>query len=169
MTTTPEQLLERLDTLGIAYRYYPHPQVFTVDEARRHCAHIPGGHCKNLFLRTRKKHYWLLVLEADARIDLDRLARHVGAGRFSFASRERLSQILGVIPGAVTPLALVNDRDYRCRVVLDQRLMGHETVNFHPLTNDATVAVSPADLLRFIRACGHQPEQLDFSALEVAG
>ncbi len=169
MSTTPEQLLERLDALGIEYRYYQHPQVFTVDEARCHCSHIPGGHCKNLFLRAKKKQYWLLVLEADARVDLDGLARHVGASRFSFASRERLLQILGVIPGAVTPLALINDHDQRSRVVLDQRLMDFQTVNFHPLINAATVSVRPDDLLRFIRACGRQPQLMDFSALGLAG
>lgn len=169
MSATPKQLLSRLDDLAVRYHYFSHPPVFTVEEARRHCSHIPGGHCKNLFLRSKKRHYWLLVLAADAWVDLNRLAKDVGAGRFGFASRERLDEVLGVMPGAVTPLALINDSEQRIRVVIDRRLLDYSVVNFHPLVNDATVSLAPQDLLRFIRACGREPLLVDFNLAAATG
>ena len=63
---------------------------------------------------------------------------------------------LGVVPGAVTPFGLINDRGHEVRVVIDAGLLAHDPVNVHPLTNDRTTAISPRDLLRFIEACGHQ-------------
>ena len=70
-------------------------------------------------------------------------------------------------PGAVTPFALINDVDQRVRLVLDQQMMAHDVVNFHPLHNEATLALTPADLMRFFAATGHDPLLLDFDALEI--
>lgn len=157
-------ILARFDALGIDYEYYDHPAVFTVEEAKIHCGHIPGGHCKNLFLRDKKKHPWLLVLENDTQVQLRQLARAAGVGNWSFASPERLMETLGVIPGAVTPLALINDQEQRVNVIIEQRLLDYPLLTFHPLINTATVTLSPADLLRFIHACGHQPRTLAVSS-----
>ena len=158
---TPKHVLDRFKALDIEYRYYEHPPVFTVEEARRHCAHIPGGHCKNLFLRSRKKHNWLLVLNDDAWVDLRQLARDVGAGTLGFGSTDRLMEFLGVTPGSVTPLALVNDPDRQVHPVFERGLMDHEWLNFHPLVNTATVSLSPTGLMRFVRDCGHEPRVMD--------
>jgi Ala-tRNA(Pro) deacylase len=116
---------------------------------------------KNLFLRDKKGEMWLVVAEEDRKIDLKALAARIGAGKVSFASAERLMQYLGVIPGAVTPFGLINDRACRVRVVIDAGLLAHDPVNVHPLANDRTTAIAPGDLLRFIEACGHRPQVLD--------
>ncbi len=154
---TRQQLLARLDALEIAYCLHEHPAVFTVEEARVHCAHLPGGHFKNLFLRSKKKHNWLVVLRDDATIDLQQLGEILQGGRLSFASRERLWEHLGVVPGSVTPLALINDPEQRVNVVFDERVLDADPVNFHPLENTATLALNPRDLLAFIRSLGHEP------------
>ena len=60
------------------------------------------------------------------------------------------SEVLGVEPGSVTPFGLINDRERRVNVVLDQAMMAHELLNFHPLRNDATTTIAAADLLKFI-------------------
>jgi len=158
---TPEALFARLDSLGIASRTVSHPPVFTVEEAKALRGQLPGGHVKNLFLRNKKGEMWLVVAEEDRKLDLKALAERLGAGRVSFGSAERLMQYLGVIPGAVTPLGLINDRKAEVRVVIDKALLAHDPLNVHPLVNDRTTAIAPADLLKFIESCGHRPQVLD--------
>jgi len=164
MALTPDELLARLDALGIAHTTHRHPAVFTVEEARAHCGHLPGCHCKNLFLKDKKGALWLVVARDDAPIDMKALDRQIGAARLSFGRAELLMEVLGVIPGAVTPFALANDTEGRVNVVLDARMMEAEIVNYHPLTNEATTALRPADLVAFLRATGHEPRILAVDA-----
>ena len=109
----------------------------------------------------------LVVALEDAPIDLNRLDKVIGSARLSFASAERLWRFLGIRPGSVTPFALVNDTERKVRVVLQQAMMEHELLNYHPLLNDRTTAIRRDDLLRFIRACGHEPAIVEFGRMEV--
>jgi Ala-tRNA(Pro) deacylase len=163
---TPKELFARLDALGIAHRTYSHPPVFTVADATALRGSLPGGHCKSLFLRDKKGGFWLAVMLEERRIDLKKLARRLGAPRFSFGGADDLYELLGVRPGSVTPFALVNDVGVRVSPVLDAAMLEHDPLNYHPLANDRTTAVAPADLLRFIAACGHEPRILDLTAFE---
>jgi len=171
---TPDQLFARLDALGIAHRTYTHPPVFTVAEAAALRGKLPGGHCKSLFLKDRKAGLWLVVALEERRIDLKLLADALAAPRFSFGSAELLYEVLGVRPGSVTPFALVNYAtqlvtiNYATQlvtIVLDQAMLEHDPLNYHPLENDRTTAIAPADLLRFIAACGHRPRIVDLDTL----
>ena len=162
---TPDQLFARLDALGIGQRTYNHPPVFTVAEAVALRGQLPGGHCKSLFLKDKKAGLWLVVALEERRIDLKLLADALAAPRFSFGSGELLYEVLGVRPGSVTPFALVNDTACGVNVVLDRGMLDHDPLNYHPLENDRTTAIRPADLLRFIAACGHQPRVVDLEAL----
>ena len=163
---TPEELFARLDALGIAYKTYTHPPVFTVAEAVALRGELPGGHCKSLFLKDKKAGLWLVVALEERRVDLKRLADALAAPRFSFGNADLLYEALGVRPGSVTPFALINDRDHRVRVVLDKGMLAHDPLNYHPLENDRTTAIAPADLLRFIDRCGHTPRIVDLDAAE---
>lgn len=161
----PEQVLARLEALGIASRSFRHAPVFTVEEAKALRGDLSGAHIKNLFLRNKKGEMWLVTCLEDRRIDLKALAAALGAGRFSFGSAERLMTHLGVQPGSVTPLAVVNDRAGRVRVVLDKALLDYDEVNCHPLVNDMTTTLSTEGLVAFLEAEGHPPQILDFDAL----
>ena len=155
---TPDQLFAFLDSLGIAHKTVTHPAVFTVDEARELRGQLPGGHTKNLFLRDKKHALYLVVAPEDALIDLKGLHRLLGAnGRFSFGSADLLGEVLGVTPGSVTPFSAINDSEGRVTVVLDADMMEHETLNYHPLSNTMTTAISRDDLVRFLEATGHPP------------
>ena len=155
---TPDQLFAFLDSLGIAHRTVTHPPVFTVEEARALRGQLPGGHTKNLFLRDKKQALYLVVASEDAGIDLKGLHRLLGAnGRFSFGSADLMREVLGVEPGAVTPFAAMNDTEGRVTVVLDADMMTHETLNYHPLVNTMTTAISRDDLVKFLEATGHPP------------
>ena len=164
MLTTKDAILARLEALGIEAATTHHPPVFTVEEAQIHTRHLPGGHCKNLFLKDKKDRLWLVTCLDEQRVDLNRLSRLLGAARFSFGRAELLREVLGVTPGAVTPLAIVNDEAGRVTHVIDAGLLAHEVVNCHPLRNDATTAIRSDDLLRFVRATGHEPVVLDLGA-----
>jgi len=157
MAATDRDLFALLDRLAIAHKTYEHAPVFTVQESQALCAHVPGGHTKNLFLKDRRDQLWLVVAREDLRIDLNALAKQLGAARFSFGSAELLMETLGVPPGSVTPFALMNDADRVVRAVLDEEMLAQNPLNFHPLRNDRTTAIAPDDLLKFLRATGHEP------------
>jgi len=159
---SPQQLFDHLAQLGIAQRTVEHPPVFTVEQAKALRGDLPGHHVKNLFLRNKKEEMWLVVALEDRAIDLKRLGEVLGAGRLSFGSAERLRRHLGIEPGSVTPLALINDRERLVQLVLDRGLSDGAPVNVHPLVNTMTTAMAPADLLRFFEATGHPPRWLDF-------
>ena len=166
---TPDQLFARLEALGIAQRTYSHPPVFTVAEAAALRGQLPGGHCKSLFLKDKKAGLWLVVTLEERRIDLKLLADALGAPRFSFGSAALLYEVLGVTPGSVTPFGLANDTAHRVNIVLDQAMLGHDPLNYHPLDNTRTTAIAPADLLRFIDWCGHRPRVVDLDRVAPAG
>ncbi len=155
------ELFRLLDELGIETRTVEHPPVYTVEQAREHREGMSGGFSKNLFLRNKKGKMWLVVAQEDRPIRLKALGKGIGAGNLSFASKERLERYLGVEAGAVTPFGLINDTEGVVRVVIDAGLLELDPLNFHPLDNARTTAISPADLLRFIEATGHKAEQVD--------
>lgn len=162
---SPEQLFALLDRLSIAHRTIDHEPLFTVADARRLRGSIPGGHSKSLFLKNKKDQMWLVVVTEDQEIDLGVLADSLGSKRLSFGSPERLFQYLGVIPGAVTPFAVVNDDEGEVAVAIGRSLMLHDPLNFHPLVNDRTTAIAASDLLEFLTATHHEPTILDDSHL----
>jgi Ala-tRNA(Pro) deacylase len=168
MAFTRDQPLRRLDELGIAHRTVSHPPVLTVDAAREHTGHLPGGHCKSLFLKDKKGGLWLLVCLDHRRIDMGRLAKTIGSPRLSFGQPDLLQAVLGVTPGAVTPFALIKDRELRVQPLLDQAMLAHAELNYHPLTNAATTTIEAADLLAFLEACGHRPRILDLDSTGIA-
>lgn len=161
---TEEDLFARFDALGVTHTTTRHRPVFTVEEGADLKARMPGGHTKNLFLKDKKGALFLLCALGDTPIDLNAASKVLGAGRFSFGSAERLKENLGVAPGSVTLFALINDPERKVTLVLDEALFAHDPVNFHPLKNDATTAISPADMLKFIRSLGREPIRLAFDA-----
>jgi Ala-tRNA(Pro) deacylase len=156
MPATPADLFAFLDKLGIAHPTVTHPPLFTVGESQTLRGTIPGGHTKNLFLKDKKGALFLVTALEDALIELKSLHRLLGAsGRFSFGAADLMRETLGIEPGAVTPLAAINDTDRRVSVVLDAALMRHDIINCHPLTNTMTTSIARADLLKFLEATGH--------------
>ena len=161
---TRDDLCALFDQLGIAYRTLEHEAVFRVGEGDEIKSALPGGHTKNLFLKDAKGQLWLVSALQDARIDLKALPRAIGSARLSFGSAELMAQTLGVTPGSVTPFGMINDADHRVRFVLDAGLAASDPVNFHPLTNTATTAISQADFRRLLAAIGVEPLIVDFDA-----
>lgn len=165
MPKTPDELFAFLDTLGIATATIAHPPLFTVADSQALRGEIPGGHTKNLFLKDKKDRFFLLVVGEDAVVDLKQIHHAIGAAsRVSFGRPEALLDLLGVTPGAVTAFGVINDTEGKVSVFLDAALMQHDTINAHPLRNDATTSIGRDDLVAFIRATGHEPTILKVSA-----
>lgn len=165
MPASPSDLFAYLDALGIAHTTHEHAATFTVEEGRHLKASMPGGHSKNLFMKDKDGTIVLISAWADSQLKLNQLHKLIGTRRLSFASSDLMQDLLGVSPGSVTAFALMNDPDAKVRFIVDAALMAFDTVNFHPLTNTATTAISSADLRNFIEATGHTLTEVDFTAL----
>lgn len=165
MPASQDDLFACLEGLGIETTTVTHPPLYTVEESQSLRGAIAGLHSKNLFLKDKKGSLFLVVAQEDAVIDLKRIHERIGAsGRVSFGSAELMQSLLGVLPGSVTPFGVINDQPARIQVVLDEQLASADAVNFHPLVNTATTTIAASDLLAFLRATGHEPLLLSFSA-----
>lgn len=158
-----KRLFARLAELGIATTTVEHEPMFTVEQSQALCESLPGAHTKNLFLTDKDRRVVLVVAKDDTRVDLKLVASRLNSGRLSFGNAELLAKVLGVVPGSVTPFALINDSEVRVTVVADSELLAFAEVNCHPLENTATTRLATADLFCFIRACGHEPLVLPLS------
>lgn len=145
-----------LSDLDILFIRYDHPAVFTVKEAEDLGNTIPGGHIKNLFLRNRKgdKHY-LVVIGVEKQVDLKKLGILLDE-KLSFASPERLMNFLGVTPGSVTILGLINDINKEVVVIIDTELSKYESLDCHPLINTATLVISQEGVAKFLEWRGNE-------------
>lgn len=150
---------------SIEAKRFEHPAVMTVEESERLVPQLPGAKTKNLFLRDKRGvRHFLVTVPHDLAVDLNALGLQLGAGRLGFASPERLAKHLGVAPGSVSLLALVNDAAHAVDFVIDRRLWEADAVHAHPLVNNATMVIPHSQLERFLAATGHSPR-----IVEVAG
>ena len=152
-----KELLEFLDRHSIEYEYLEHQPVYTSEEARRLIPERPGASAKNLFLRNKKgNQHYLFVCDDLKTSDLKDLAAQVGESRLSLASPARLKKHLGLDPGAVSLLALVNDSEHHVQVLMDEDLWEKDKLQCHPLTNTATLIIPLPDIKRFLHTIGHK-------------
>lgn len=164
---TRSDLFAFFDACRLSHMTLDHPPVFRVEEGLEIKKALPGGHTKNLFLKDAKGQLWLISALGETAIDLKRLHPVIGSGRLSFGPQQLMLETLGVTPGSVTAFGLINDAERRVRFVLDKALAESDPVNFHPLGNDATTAMSQADFRKFLAALGVEPMIVDFSAMKV--
>jgi Ala-tRNA(Pro) deacylase len=170
MTAQPaydrDSLIAWMAEHGIDQTTRDHPAVFTVDEGHEIKAAMPGAHTKNLFLKDKKGRLWLISARQDTVIDLKAAPRTIGSDRVSFGNEVLMYETLGVRPGSVTALGLINDVDRRVTFVIDRRLWEADIVNFHPLTNTATTALDQGSFRRVLALLDREPLVVDFDALD---
>ena len=149
MLTEKESVCAYLDKQGICYERIDHPAIFTIDGlntlelSSERLGQIP----KNLFLKDRKKNYYLVVLKGDKRLDLKGLGKALEVKDLSFASEDALWERLGLKKGSVTPLGLVNDEKNAVRLIIDKEMMALPVWGVHPNDNTATIFLAPKDIL----------------------
>ena len=152
-----DRLLAWMAEHDIAQTTHDHPAVFRVKEGLHLKATMPGAHTKNLFLKDKKGRLWLISARQDTVIDLKRAPALIGSDRLSFGNETLMWETLGVRPGSVTALGLINDTDHRVTFVLDKALWDADIVNFHPLTNTATTALEQASFRTFMSQLAREP------------
>ncbi len=158
MLNTQEEFLNVLSQIEIEYTNHEHPAVFTVEEADMHHEGIDGVHSKNLFFKDRKKKLVLVVTLSDKPIKIKDVGNKIGHKGLSFGKPDLLMEVLGVIPGAVTPFAVVNDEEKQVKVILDAEMMENDLLNFHPIVNTATTTINSKDLIKFMEHCKQEFE-----------
>lgn len=163
LPTTSQMLFDYMQDIDIPYSLHNHDPIFTVEEGKHLKASIPGQHCRNLFLRDKKKKMFLVVAANETKIDLKKLSSVLECGRFSFGSADRLWENLGVRQGSVNPFSIMNDTDDKVRIILDKHMMDQDIVNYHPMDNAMTIGLSSVDLVRFIKSTNHDPEIVDLT------
>jgi len=163
LPTTKEQLTKILDDLGISYQLYDHEPIFTVEQGEPLKKSIPGVHCRNLFLRDKKKKMLLITAANETRVDMKKLSGVLDSARLSFGSPARLWENLGIKPGSVNPFCIINDKQKALRMILDSAMMDAEIVNYHPMDNACTIGMAPDDLLNFLDSIEHEYEIVDLA------
>lgn len=156
-----EEVLKKLDELGINYELVKHPPVYTIEDMTNLDPAIFKGAeiCKNLFLRDQKgKRHFLVILCGDKQASMDKIQKQAYTTRLSFGSAERLQKHLGLEAGHVSPMGLINNLEKTVEVLLDKDLKNKDKLAFHPNTNEACVLITFADLKKFLDDCGHEVE-----------
>ena len=149
-----DTLLETLKEWSISYKLFEHVPLRTVEDSKKVegifiSTENGGGHVKNLYLRDKKKRNILLVAEQDQAIDLKKLSKNLNFSNLSFGSPERLMQNLGVRPGAVTPLSMINGVNNNVSLFMDKALRNKTVIYIHPLVNDRTIEMTIENLEKF--------------------
>ena len=147
-----QEVYAHLDSRSIPYEITEHKAVYNMAEAAEISLPYPEFEAKNLFVRDDKKRsYYLITVKGDKRVDLKEFRQKHGTRSLSFASDGDLMAFLGLIPGAVTPLGLLNDSEKRVQFFVDREfLQGAGMIGVHPNDNTATIWLKTADLLRVL-------------------
>lgn len=154
-----QEVYEFLQAQGVTYEVTEHKAVYNMDELAEVELLYPEADAKNLFVRDDKKSsYYLITVRGTKRVDLQEFRKSYGTRRLSFASAEDLERLLGLFPGSVTPLGLLNNTEKNVKLFLDSDFADDDLIGVHPNENTATVWLRAEDLVRLIREHGNEVE-----------
>lgn len=161
MQHTKEEVYEILKGKGFEFETVDHPPVHTMEEMAQEIPRDLSDVAKNAFLRDeKKKHWYLVVVQKDKNIDMSKLKDAIGSTRLSFARPDYLLERLGVEPGAVSPLAILNDKEHIVEVLMDEDMMKKELIGVHPCDNTSTVFMKYKDLEKLIKENGNSIKKI---------
>ena len=143
-------IFDKLEKLSIKYKNSRHESVLTIKDSKNLISNVPVDLCKSLFLKDKKKNYWLLITAKEDSINLNQLVKNQNIPRLSFCKPAEMKEILKVDPGSVTPFALIHESAKKVKIIFDKKLQNSEQISFHPLHNQATTTIKTTDFFRFI-------------------
>ena len=135
---------------GLPFDIHDHKALFSVSESERERTITEGAHTKNLFLKNKKNCFFLISCLENEKIDLKKIGKKLGIGNLSFAKENKLLEYLGVMPGSVSPFALLNDTKNSVIFYLDYKLSNYKKINFHPLINTSTITMETKLFINFL-------------------
>ncbi len=149
MPPTRTAISDLLDEIGVPYQAHEHAPIYTVEEGRKIAAGLSSMCCKSLLLR-EKDHFYLLVMESNKRLDAKKMKKALGCKHLSFATPEEIEEHLGSFPGAVSLLCLLFDIDKKVKLVIDNEVLGADSIDCHPATNDCSLKLDTKDVIEKI-------------------
>ena len=147
---TSEDLIGVLREKNYEFAINEHEPLFTVEDSNKLRGKIRGLHSKNLFLKNKKNNFFLISCEEYEEMNLKYISKTLNLGNISFAKEGYLYQFLGVMPGSVSPFALLNDTENKVDFFLEQKLHDCQVLNFHPLRNTATITINTSQFMKFM-------------------
>ena len=144
------RLLNALRDFKAPFTVKQHLPLYTVRDSELNRGDLKGIHTKNIFLKNKKNQFFLFSCYEKQIIDIKRLSKSLNIGNLSFAKEDKLRDMLGVLPGSVSPFGLLNDSENLVSFYIDNKILENEYVNFHPLENTSTVNIKSADFLCFL-------------------
>ncbi|MGM0240423.1 MULTISPECIES: YbaK/EbsC family protein [Enterococcus] len=160
-----QEVYDLLDSNGITYDVIEHQAVFTVDEID---FDIPDGtEVKNLLLKAKKKeNYYFVICPGEKRVNLKALTKKLDEKNLSFASADRLLELLDLTPGSVSPLALYKDKEHKIKLVIDESIDRNKNIGFHPNVNTATIVINFQEFLKYLKVIGVEPHYVEVPSPE---
>lgn len=153
-----ENVLSKLQELQIDYKEIEHIPVYTIEEMDNLGDIFENAKiCKNLFVRDQKgKRHFLVVLPEEKKAPLADISTKIGSTKLSFASPERLMKYLKLEPGAVTPLAVINDEENAVEVIFDEDLKKETMLGVHLCINTSTILITPENLEKYVKSLNNK-------------
>ena len=148
-----------LDRLGVEYDRVDHEPLMTMEACQEADQTLDAAICKNLFLCTaNKKKFYLVMLQGEERFVTKDVSKKIGTSRLSFASETYMEELLGLTPGSVTVLGLMNDHDKQVQLVIDEDILKEKYVGCHPCINTSSIRFTTKDLMeKILPAMRHEP------------
>ena len=161
----PYQIVYKtLDNMDIPYEVVEHPPALTTEEADSYIVGKEGIRTKTLFLTNKKKTtYYLVIMDAAKRLNLEHLAAILNEKRISFGSAEKLMEKMALSPGFVSIFGLLNNADHDINVFFDQEMLSERLITFHPNDNTKTLFISTEDMYRFLTKIGYEYQVIELS------
>ena len=158
-----DRCYDLLDSLGIPYYRVDHERADTIEMCEEVEKLLGCQICKNLFLTNRQETaFYLLIMPGEKPFKTKLLSRQIGSARLSFASPAHMEELLGLTPGSVSVLGLMNDTNGVVRLLIDQDLLKQENFGCHPCRNTSSLRFSTADLLHsLLPALKHEPTRVE--------
>lgn len=153
------RVYDLLDSLGISYQRADHEPAMTI-EACQDIDKLMGTHmCKNLFLCNRQEtDFYLLLMPGDKKFKTKELSSQINTARLPFANETHMEELLDITPGSVSVMGLMNDKDNKVQLLIDEDLLAHPYLGCHPCINTSSLCIKTDDILNtFLPAVQHQP------------
>ena len=157
-----QELLDELQKLDIKYEMVNHPAAKTTEEADAYIAGKIGVRTKSMFLKDKKKNFYLVIMDDAKRMDFKEFQELTGTKRISMAHDSDIEDQLGLEAGIVSPFGIMNNAVHNVQIYFDQDMLDENIpLTFHPNINTHTIFLSAADLMKFIKAQGFEYQIID--------
>ena len=154
-----QRVYELLDRLGLEYQRVDHESAMTMASCLAVDEVLEATMCKNLLLCNRQcTDFYLLLMPGDKPFKTSVLSKQIGSSRLSFADGSYMEQFLDITPGSLSVLGLMNDKDFRVKLLIDGDVLTGEYIGVHPCINTSSLRIRTADLMeKLIPELGHEP------------